>query len=379
MAVAPTRAGFWLQHASNEAEQLLTFADELGQTPAGRPGVALGPVNVPKALNAHFQRARGAGDAILDPHGQMLDLDPTKRSEKHFPWLALNPRPATQAQWQQWMQQALDHQLSAALRGSASLPSFVMTSSPRMQAASGALELYPVLDAAAAVAAQVLPGTDCWLSASVDRTYLREEPHLTRLANALLATGATGVVFRASHPQLPPVDESRYLHGLREVVQACAENNIRLYLPNTGWLGWLAMGWGAWGFSGGMSATSWVDKVPSPMRRPELPSLPYFEHQLLRSVPWRVHEQLTSEPGYQSCGCTDCVQMGTNHDLALAKRHQLRHAHEAGTALSGLPPAQREAAVATRLDSAIVFRDGLSNAVAARIDGNFLDRWRALL
>jgi hypothetical protein len=379
MAVALVRAGFWLQHASNEAEQLLTFADELGQTAAGRPGVALGPVNVPKALNAHFQRARRAGDAILDPHGQMLDLDPTKRSEKHFPWLALNPRPATQVQWQQWMQQALDHQLSAVLRGSAPPPSFVMTASPRMQAARGALELYPVLDAATEVTAQVPPGTDCWLSASVDRTYLREEPHLTRLANALLATGANGVVFRASHSQLPPVDDSRYLHGLREIVEACAENDVRLYLPNTGWVGWLAMGLGAWGFSGGMSATSWVDKVASPMRRPELPSLPYFEHQLLRSVPWRVHEQLVSEPGYQPCVCADCAAMGANHDLALAKRHQLRHAHEAGTALSGLPRAQRRAVVATRLDTAIAFCDGLSSAVAARIDGNFLDRWRALV
>lgn len=379
MAVAPVRAGFWLQHASNEARQLVAFADELAQSPAGRSGIAFGPVNAPNTLNELFEHARSRGDAILDPHGHALDLPPTRRSEQHFPWLVRDPRPATQAQWERWMGDALDHQQSAALRGSTPAPSFVMTASPVIEAARGTLELYSVLDAAVAVAGSQPPGTDCWLCVAVDRTYAREQPHLTRLANAMLATGATGFVLRASHAQLPPVEDLRYLQGLRELVEACAQNGIRIYLPNSGWLGWLAMAWGAWGFSGGMAAGTWVDRVRTPMTRPELPTLPYFEPQLMRSMPWRVHEQLVNEPTYQRCTCSDCATMGTAHDLALAKRHQLRHAHNEGSALAAQPPQQRRASVANRLDAAIAFRDGLPTQLQARVGGEFLDRWRALL
>jgi hypothetical protein len=379
VAVAPARPGFWLQHASNEARQLVVFADELAQTPPGRPGVAFAPVNAPRTLNELFERTRRAGDAILDPHGHALDLPPTKRAQQHFPWLAENPRPATQPQWEQWMQRALDHEQSAELRGAGPPPSFVMTPSPVIEAARGTLELYPVLDAAVAVASRQPAGTDCWLCVSVDRTYLREQPHLTRLANAMLATGATGFVFRCSHSQLPPVDDLRYLNGLREVTQACMANNIRIYLPNSGWLGWLAMAWGAWGFSGGMAAGTWVDRVRTPMTRPELPTLPYFEPQLLRSLPWRVHEQLVKEANYMPCTCLDCIQMGTNHDLTLAKRHQLRHAHNEGSALVAMPAAQRRASVANRLDAAIAFRDSLSTPTQGRVGAEFLDRWRALV
>lgn len=379
MAVATTRAGFWLQHAANEARQLVSLADELSHTPAGRPGIAFGPVNAPQTLNGLFEQARNAGDAILDPHGHALDLPPTKRAQQHFPWLAQNPRPATQAQWEQWMQDALDHQQSAALRGSAPGPSFVMTPSPVLEAQRGTLELYPVLDAAVAVADRQPAETDCWLSIAVDRTYLRDQPHLTRLANAMLATGAAGLVFRASHQELPPVSDLRYLTGLREIVQACADNGIRIYLPNSGWLGWLAMAWGAWGFSGGMAAGTWVDRVRTPMTRPENPTLPYFEVQLMRSLPWRVHEQLVNAPAYQPCTCPDCTAMGASHDLALAKRHQLRHAHSEGTALAAMPAAQRRVSVAKRLDAAIAFRDSLSLPVQARVGGEFLDRWRALV
>jgi hypothetical protein len=213
----------------------------------------------------------------------------------------------------------------------------------------------------------------------VDRTYVREEPHLTRLANTMLASATDGVVFRGEHQQLAPVDDRRYLAGLRELVTAGASNGIRIFLPNTGWLGWLAMGWGAWGFSGGMAASTWVDRKPGPMTRPQRPAEPYFERQLLRAVPWRVHEQLVNEPSYRQCTCAECVGMGTTHDSALAKRHQMRHANAEGAALTALPPAQRLAHVRAELDQAIAFRDGLGTPVRGRVGGDFLDRWRELV
>lgn len=379
MAVSPIHSGFWLEYGNREAPELVAFADDLAQTPAGRPGLCFGPLNGPTTLEPLYRRARAAGDAIVEPHGYLLDLDHTARSRNHFPWLAQTPRPTTRAQWEQWMQHALDHQLSARLQGNAGGPSFVVTASPRMETARGALELNTVLDAAAAVRSRVPAGTDCWLGVTVDRTYLREQQHLIRLLNAMVQTGADGFVFRSQQTQLPPVDDPLYLAGLREVVEACAGNNIRIFLPSSGWLGWLAMGWGAWGFSGGMAAGSWVDRLPTAMTPPQQRPLPYFEPQLLRNVPWRIHQHLMNESGYQPCACPDCAQMGASHDLPLAKRHQLRHASEETAALTGVPVAQRRQLVANRLDTAIVFRDSLSAPVAARIETRHLDRWRGLL
>lgn len=175
------------------------------------------------------------------------------------------------------------------------------------------------------------------------------------------------------------MDDPLYLAGLREVVEACAVNSIRIFLPSSGWLGWLAMGWGAWGFSGGMAAGSWVDRLPTPMTPPQQRPLPYFEPQLLRNVPWRIHQQLMNESGYQPCACPDCAQMGASHDLPLAKRHQIRHASEEAAALTAVSVADRRRLVANRLDTAIAFRDGLSALLTTRIETRHLDRWRGLV
>lgn len=369
---------FWLEYGNKEALQLVAFADDLAQTPAGRPGICFGPLTGHPKLERLYRQARVRGDAVVDPHGYLLDRKHTKRSRDHFPWLALTPRPETQPAWEQWMQQGLDHQTSARLCGDAGAPSFVITPSPIMEPSRGP-ELNAVLDAATAVRGRVPAESDCWLGVTVDRTYLREEQQLTRLLNAMIQTGADGFVFRSQHTQLAPVDDRLYLEGLREVVETCADNQIRIFLPSSGWLGWLAMGWGAWGFSGGMAAGSWVDKLPGPMNKPQEPRLPYFESQLLRDVPWRYHQQLVGEPGYESCTCPDCVQMGDSYDLALAKRHQIRHASQETAPLTAVAVADRRQLVADRLDTAIAFRDNLSPVLTTRIPTSHLDRWRRLM
>jgi hypothetical protein len=172
------------------------------------------------------------------------------------------------------------------------------------------------------------------------------------------------------------VTDRAYLLGLRDLVGALADNGTRVFLPQTGWLGWLAMAWGAWGFSGGMAAGTWGDREPGPVTRPDEPSEPYFEPQLLRGVRWRVHEELVREAGYQPCDCAECAGMGGRFDLRRAKRHQLRHAHEEGSRLTPADARVRAGAVAARLDQAIAFRDDLRRALRGRVSAEFLDRWR---
>ncbi len=369
------QGGLWLQQAANHARDLVDFADDLSNAPAGRPGVLFAPVNVPSTLSELYETARSKGDAAVDPSGYLIDRPATKRAEENFPWL-VEARPQTQAEWEAWMTQALEQQVDPQFIGSAPVPAFLVTASPQLEAAQGAAGLYPVLDAAAAVRAQA--PAECWLGVTIDRDYLREEVHLVRLANALVSSGAPGVVLRCFQTQMPPVTDRRLLEGLAEVVESCASNGIRLFLPCAGWLGWLAMAWGAWGFSGGLAKASWYDRMPTPMTNvPRYESI--FESQLLRFVRWSVHEELVQQGGYQSCWCASCAAMGGTYDASEASRHQIRLAHEEAASLRALSRPQRRLAVRQRLDGAIAFRDGLPNVLRTRAQADFLDVWRGFV
>lgn len=368
--------GLWLQQAANHARDLVDFADDLNNAPAGRPGVLFAPVNVPRTLGELYEAARSAGDAAVDPSGHFVDRDPTKRARENFPWLAQRPRPQSQSQWETWMTEALDQQMDSDFIGSAPVPSFLVTASPQIEAAQGPEGLYPVMDAADTVRAQA--PVECWLGATIDRDYLREEVHLVRLANTLVSSRAPGVVLRCFQTQMPPITDRRLLEGLREVVSSCASNGINVLLPCAGWLGWLAMAWGAWGFSGGLAKSSWYDRMPTPMSNvPRYDSI--FEPQLLRFVRWSVHQDLTNQSGYQACWCASCATMGGTYDATEAAKHQIRVAHEEAASLRALARPQRRLAVQQRLDDAIAFRDGLSNVLRTRAQADFLDVWRSFV
>lgn len=368
--------GFWLQHASNQARELVEFADELEGGPAGRPGVLYAPVNGAATLRALYRHGRQRGDVAFDPCGFLLDREPTRRAAASFPWLVQTPRPASQHEWQNWMTRALEHQLSTDLVGDSRAPSFLVTACPQLQAAEGARGLYPVLDAALTV--QGSADGECWLGVNIDQDYLRQEVHLVRLANALIASRTPGVVLRCFGKQLPPVTDRKLLEGLREIVSSCSANGIHVFLPSSGWLGWLAMAWGAWGFSGGLAKSSWYDRIPSPMTNvTRYDSV--FEPQLLRQVRWTVHESLVREPEYRECWCSSCANMNGRYDSGEAPRHQLRVAHKEAAILRALPTAHRKAAVRQRLDEAIAFRDGLPLVLRSRAQADFLDRWRSLV
>lgn len=372
------RAGFWLQHAANGAEELVGYGDELVNQPAGRPGVIMAPVNARSTLNPLFRQARSKGDAIVDPNGHFLDRPHTERSKRHFPWLAQQPRPNAQSVWEAWMEEAINHQLAADLCEMGPPPSFTITPSPIMTADAGAAELYMILDAAGEVRER--RNSDPWLGICVDRAYLRSNSHRIRLCNAIVSTSANGVVFRAFHNQLPPVTDRAYLEGFRELSFAASAGDVELLLPNTGWLGWLAMAWGAWGFSGGLAAASWGDREPGPMNSPDEPSNPYFEPQLMRTIRWRNHLELANSSGYEPCTCPECQVMGmTTYDANRAKRHQIWWANEEGAGLAPLNLGQRKAAVRTRLEAAVAFREGLSVSLQQRLGAGFLDTWLSLL
>jgi hypothetical protein len=373
--------GFWLQHAYNEPESLVDFADVLAGTPAGRSGIVFAPVNSGSTLASLYQKARAKGEAFLSPCGYFIDHKPkSEQRAKTYPWLdASYNRPTTSTEWAAWMRASLEHQQSTDLCGvAAPPPSIAVSPSPQLRASGPTNEFYDVVDAAADEYQRLGGSTECWTEIVVDRDFLREENHLTRLANALVSLPSDGIVFRCFQGELAPVSDRRLLEGLREVVQACSANDVPIFLPNSGWLGWLAMAWGAHGFSGGLSKSSWFDRMPAGMANvPRRPSI--FEPQLLRHVRWPLHEDIAKESSFHACWCESCKTMGGVWDDAEAKRHQIRLASEEGATLRALPTTQRGILIRRRLDDAIAFRNALPPTIEQRADAGFLDAWRSFV
>jgi hypothetical protein len=235
-----------------------------------------------------------------------------------------------------------------------------------------------VIDAAKDVRQSLANSPEVWLGVAVDREYLRQERHLTELMNTIVSANFEGIVFRVFHNQVPPVNDARLLEGIREVVDSSWNAGIKIFLPNSGWLGWLAMAWGAEGFSGGLSKSSWFDRWPAPMNNPPKHDK-IFESMLITHVRVTVLPDLESQPGYVECTCPACTAMGGEFDEGLARRHQIWAAHREGSLLAPLDRNGRHGRIKSRVEEAINFRDELPLTTRQRVASAFLDTWQALL
>jgi hypothetical protein len=371
-------SAFWLQYGSQNSDELVGLAADLERT-GSRPGVVFVPVGAPERLKRLYQLARGGGEAFLAPSGFLLDRKESPQRRKNFPWLEqAYRRPTDVAGWAQWMEHALEHQLSEDLRGNAAEPSLLVTPAPQLTGAAGTQELYDIVDAATAARDSTAGGRECWLEIVVDRDYLRQEARLTELANTIVTAGFPGVVFRCFHSELPPVSDRRLLEGLRELVEGCAGADIGFFLPNSGWLGWLAMAWGSMAFSGGLARSSWYDRMPGAMANVPKRQM-IFEHQLIRHVDWTLHTSLMKVPEYRACACASCEAMGRVYQQDLERVHQLRVAHAWSDDLKPRNIVGRRQTIRTQLDAAIDFREALPIRMRERAESGFLDTWRALV
>lgn len=370
--------GFWLQYGAQLADELVALGDDLAADGL-RPGIVFAPVGAPARLARLYHRARSSGEAFLDPSGFLLDRASTPRRAASYPWLdASYGRPRDIAARKTWMTQSLEHQLSNDLRDGADEPSILVTPSPQLTAATGTAELYAVIDAADGARDEIAGDRECWLGIVIDRDYLRHDARLTELADAAVTAGFPGVVVRCFQTELPPVGDHRLLGGLRELVEGCAGGDVGVFLPNAGWVGWLALAWGAAGYSGGLSKGSWYDRTPTPMTNPGRREN-IFETQLLRHVSWPIHQQLLDEPNFEECSCRSCQAMHGVYSPDYANVHQIRVAHLWSAELHGLNLVGRRRAIRGRLEDAVEFRDGLPRSLRDRADAGFLDTWLALV
>lgn len=373
------RTGIWLQVAATKHADTLDVLDSVD--PDEVPGVVLRPEHPPARLEELYARARARTDVLIDPNGFLIDREPTKRSRRHFPWLVQGQgpdaemnargwvRPRDTSEWAAWMRVSIVHQQAFV---DPQPVSALIVPTPQLRAAEGRDAFTCITDAVDEVLRES-DGPRRWVGLNVDRDYLREDDHLTRLGNYAVTLTGSGCVLRAFQTDLPPISDRRFLSGLRDLTSALRGSRIRVFLPQWGWLGWLASAWGADAFSAGLGAGTWYDRMPGPMSAPPRREK-YFEPQLLRHVQWGLHELLVRQDGYEPCPCTACDEMGDRFDASLALRHQL----EVGIRLSA--EAQRNTnAVAETIGSAVEFRDRLPFALRERAEAGFLDTWQSLL
>lgn len=117
------------------------------------------------------------------------------------------------------------------------------------------------------------------------------------------------------------------LTALRDFVRVLADDGRRVLLIQSGIIGWLAIAWGAWGFTAGQSQKSWLDSREEIRRRRGSRSPArlqrYFEPQLLHHVLFADHGRLRRATGYAACSCTFCKDLKTSFNAHAAAQHDL--------------------------------------------------------
>jgi hypothetical protein len=136
-----------------------------------------------------------------------------------------------------------------------------------------------------------------------------------------------GIALHVSYAKRDALGDANTLNGLRQVVRVLADDGRRVFLIQSGLVGWLSIAWGAWGFSAGMSAGSWLSNRAVIRRRAGTPSPPrqerYLEHQLLHSVLWGDHGRLAQQSDYQQCACSFCTRLAQGFAEVAASQHDL--------------------------------------------------------
>jgi hypothetical protein len=334
---------------------------------------------VPVLLSARFRDAAlrsrisvlGSGSAFaVEPNGEAREKDRVAgwlRIER--PWLM--PPVPNPSGYAAWMAASLRHQDSLA-------PALLITPSPTFVPANGARPLEELADSAAEAATRINSQVPCLLGFSGARDWLRTEGALQSLGNVLVHTKLSGVYLRISHRE-HVVRDRLYLQGLRDLVTGLSEAGLLVFLPNSGRLGWLALGWGTWAISAGITLASWSERERTPMNQPRQPSQWYYEHQLGIDVRWRHHQQLVRLRDYEWCDCVHCQELRNGYDPALARRHSLGQlATDVLDLATANGVAGRVRRLRQRLEAMRVFGSLVTRRLGVGWEGyelDYVDRW----
>ena len=371
--------GFWLQLSSRYRDEVLALRHEWAQSDEGAPGVVLAPVTTRARL---VETARACEDerVFLDPCGYLFDRAPTARSRRYFPWLvgdgsAHFQRPETIDEWVAWMRESIEHDVDL-FESADREPSLLVSPCPLIESMVAHHELTSVADAFRQLETEYpnLAPSFC-----VGPEFTRTEAGVTRLANTLVGLQPSAVLLRCFQTALPPIGDHQYLEGLREIVRACASNGIAVLLPNSGWVGWLATGWGAHAYSGGATQSSWYDRAPTPMNQPPRVDR-IHDRPLITRREFDLGPDLEAVDDYEPCDCASCEEMGRIFSEPLARMHQMRVARSESLAADDLQELEaRRLLIKGRLTEADRLWRSLPTRLRRSIDGRHVSLWADLV
>jgi len=160
-------------------------------------------------------------------------------------------------------------------------------------------------------------------------------------------------------------DRPHALEALRTIVSALAADGRRVLLVESGRLGWLAIAWGAWGFTAGLSGASWSRNTAVVRRAKGQPATRIarvFDPALLQHVRQATHARLLGQSGYRPCPCNFCViQAGrATWDHNLSEQHGLYSLARLTEQVVAPTLANRHARVRTIVQQAMNFESGLT-------------------
>jgi hypothetical protein len=285
--------------------------------------------------------------------------------------------PSTDAEWDQTVDEAIAAQQQLGTAGLI-IPSRLLTPADWPDG------LQAAFDAARRSAARH-PTEDLLANVIVDERWILDHRLRRTLLNQftdLPEDIGAAVHIHWSAPDVP--DKAASLEALRVMVAALAGDGRRVLLVESGRLGWLAIAWGAWGFTAGLSGASWARNTAVVRRAKGQPATRIariFDPNLLQHVRQTTHARLLGESGYQPCQCGFCQRQagskGWSYDLS--GQHALY-------TLSGLTDRvvaptlpQRHARVRAIVQSAISFEAGLSFRLTGDSRPLHLPEWLAQL
>jgi hypothetical protein len=224
--------------------------------------------------------------------------------------------------------------------------------------------------------------TSPWLTTAA----LRE-----RLLNELMDIDEDVVYLKVRWPLLAQpygqLLDAALLDGYGEIANVFEENDKVLLLPNTGLTGWLALAWGAHGFSTGIGtgerafADKRVIRIPRSRPRP-IPTPRTFVPAIMHVTDFPTATLLDGLPNARPCQCPFCRRMRRNgqFDKALAGGHYLRRVGDATAAL-GIGEGGRRVAARRIVRRARMFAAAATRTVPL-VEGNdprHLADWAARL
>lgn len=355
---------FLLHRGTQHAEVVPRVLADLARSvvPDIRLGVVASvPRTKPQALQQFFSACGSAPVRIADPEGfaRADSFGPTLETQKGSgPYVGVT----LQAQWpyftrqlptgvtKAWVGEVLDVQRVAGA-------TLLLTPGMWADPASPQQAMTAMRQHADWARQQLQPDEHLAVNVTLPAAWLSNQRLLSLLLDEVVDMSELVFYMRVRWPLMPQpygqLIDASVLDGYIEVANTFEDSDKTLILPNTSLTGWVALAWGAHGFSTGVGggerafADTRAIRIKRTGPRPA-PITRTFATPILHTTDTTTAARLDALPNARACTCRYCVALrrlpAGQHDKALAGGHFLRAAGDLTAAVARNRRGRRSAA-----------------------------------